>query len=81
MKYTSKNGKVKIECSTSNSRLMEYMRDDLMTDLHKEWHDFIEEVAVAIRKSQPGDRLHLESKPIVVEIEHDPETVLFPEGQ
>lgn len=54
MKYTSKDRKVKIECSTDDTRLMQYMRDELMDDLHKEWYEFIQEVAVALRKSQPG---------------------------
>jgi hypothetical protein len=70
MKYTSKDGKVKIECDTENTRLMDYMRDQLMAQLHQEWRDFMEEVAVTLRKSKPGEKFTLYSKPIEVVIEN-----------
>lgn len=70
MKYTSKDGKVKIECDLeANPRLAEWMRDELMAQLHREWRDFIEEVAVRVRHIKPGERIELFSKPIPVVIE------------
>ena len=72
VKYTSKDGAVRIECDLkAQPRLAEWMRDDLMGQLHMEWREFLEEVAVAVRNIKPGERVELYSKPIPVVIEAD----------
>ena len=70
MKYTNKERNISITCESNETRLLDYMAEELMRTLHKEWREFLEEVQVAIRTSKPGEKLKLYSKPITVEIEH-----------
>mgnify|MGYP001559385948 CR=1 FL=1 len=72
VKYTSADGTFKIECTPKqNPRLIDWIRDDLMAQIHQEWKEFLEEVAVAVRTIQPGQRIELSSKPVPVIIERE----------
>lgn len=65
---TDTNMTVKVK--NANSEMQKFAANVIRTKYENELRDFVQEVMVAIRKSKPGDRIELKSKPIEVVIEN-----------
>lgn len=71
MKYKlSGPGEFYVEANNPDEKMKNYFRQQLADAFTQELKDFIEEVSVALRKSKPGEKIHIESRPLKVDIEN-----------
>jgi hypothetical protein len=69
--FTGEHG-INVTAENPDERISKYFRDKIAEAYHAEIQAFLEEVAVAIRKLEPGQTVTVESKPMKVMISSPP---------
>ena len=73
LKMTSETG-FSLEATNPDESLKSYARDRIRDAYNQEVCNFLQEVAVSLRRLKPGESITLQSKPIEVSLERKPET-------
>lgn len=72
-------GKASVIADEPDVAMRAYFKGKVLDALSQEWRDFLEEVNVAIRKCEPGQKLVIKSRPIEITVERPPKEDAPPE--